>query len=451
MKLKKLLVLTLTILLVFSLFVGCTPNKDPEDEASVTDPTDEPAMETDEVEATKEPVKEPETLDIPKGTAINFWHAMSGADGEAVDFLIAKFNETNEYGIEVVATFQGKYGDLDRKMIAVLSGGEIPHMAQGYANNIVQYQASDMIVQLDSYIFDENFGVVDFEDIIEGYRNENSAYVDGMFYSLPFNKSTEVLYYNKTFFEENELTVPTNWEELASVSKAATAILRKPAFGYDSLANLFITWTQQAGGEYTDSQGNVMFDNPQAREALTFFKTGIDAGYFRTAGEDGYMSGPFNDGKAVMFIGSTPGSAYVGNDTFEWDAAQVPFGKEKKVIQQGSNMFMLKSNEAEQAATFEFMKFVMDTENTAQWAILSGYLPVRVSARDLPVYKEFVAAGTNPTKAIGTSYDPSWYIYDAVFEASYNVRVAVRTLVDEVVSDTKDIETAMAEAVASLS
>lgn len=114
-------------------------------------------------------------------------------------------------------------------------------------------------------------------------------------------------------------------------------------------------------------------------------------------------------------------------------------------------MFMVMSTEAEQAATFEFMKFVMDTENTAEWAINSGYLPVRVSARDLPAYVAFVEEGTNPTKAVGTSYDPSWYIFDAVFEASYNVRVAVETIVEEVVSDTKDIETAMADAVASLS
>ncbi len=382
----------------------------------------------------------------PNDVTIEFWHAMSGPNGEALENVTEKFNAENEYGITVNLTYQGGYGDLHQKLVAALTAGQTPHMAQAYGNNIAVYMDSDAIVQLNDYIDDREYGIKDFEDIVEGYRVENSSYEDGMFYSLPFNKSTEVLYYNETFFEANSLEVPTTWEELESVSKEITAITGQPAFGYDSLSNLLITWTQQAGGKYTDSDGKAYFNSPEGLEALNFFVKGCQEGYFRMAGEDRYMSGPFNDQNAMMFIGSTSGSKYVGTDTFEWNSAQVPFGKEKKVIQQGSNMFMMKSTENEQLATFIFMDFLTQTENTAQWATESGYLPVRDSARESQIYVDYVATGENPTKVTGTSYDGSWYIFDPIFPDSYDYRVAVEKAVEEAVLGLKTPEQALQDA-----
>jgi len=382
----------------------------------------------------------------PNDITIQFWHAMSGGNGEAVDYLVEKFNEENEYGITVEATYQGGYGDLHQKLVGALTANETPHIAQAYGNNIAIYMESEAIIQLNDYIDDKDYGFDDFEDIIEGYRVENSSYPDGNFYSLPFNKSTEVLYYNKTFFTENNLEVPTTWDELESVSREVTAITGQPAFGYDSLSNLLITWTQQAGGRYTDVEGNAYFNSDEGREALQFFVDGCNEGIFRMAGEDRYMSGPFNDQNAMMFIGSTSGSKYVGADTFEWDSAQVPFGAEKKVIQQGSNMFMMASTPDEQLATFIFMKFLTDTENTAEWSVRSGYLPVRESARESDVYVDYVASGANPTKATGTSYDGSWYIFDPIFPDSYDYRMAVETAVEEAVLGIKTVEEALQDA-----
>lgn len=417
---KKLITLLLAFTLVFSL-AACNETDTPQEKSEL-----------------------PES--IATGITLQFWHAMSGGNGEAVEYLVNKFNEENEYGITVEATYQGGYGDLHQKITGALVADDYPNIAQAYGNNIATYMESEAIIQLDEYINDSLWGMENFEDIVEGYRIENSSYPDGKFYSLPFNKSTEVLYYNKTFFTDNNLEVPTTWEELETVSKQVTAITGKPAFGYDSLSNLFITWTQQNGGKYTDSDGKAYFNSSEAKAAVEFFVKGTDEGYFRIAGEDKYCSGPFNNQDLMMFIGSTSGSKYVGADTFEWNSAQVPFGKEKKVIQQGSNMFMMKSTPEEQLATFIFMKFLTDTENTAEWAMRSGYLPVRLSARELPKYQEYVASGANPTKDTGTSYDPSWYIFDPIFAESYDYRKAVEAAVEYAVLGEKDIETAIQDA-----
>ncbi len=426
MKTKRSLLLIVAVVLLLSVFAGCNKT----DEGNTTNTLKD--------------------VEMAENVEIHFWHAMGGGLGETMEEVVAMFNEQNEYGITVVPTYQGGYTDTHAKVVAALQAQEAPHMAQAYANNIMIYKDSDQVVQLDEYIFDKTYGIEEFEDILEQYRIENSSYPDGKFYSIPCNKSTEVLYYNETFFAANGLEVPTTWEELKTVSMAATEILGVPAFGYDSLQNLFITWVQQAGSGYTNSAGEILFDTPEAREALQYFVDGVEGGYFRSAGEDRYMSGPFNDENAVMFIGSTSGSAYVGSDTFTWKSAQVPFGKVKKVIQQGSNMFMFKSTPEEQVATFEFMKFLMSTEITAYWAMNTGYLPVRTSARESDDYVAFVAGGTNPTKETGTSYDAEWYIFDPVFKASYDYRKAAQTAVEEAIAGLKTVDQAISDAVASL-
>ena len=73
-------------------------------------------------------------------------------------------------------------------------------------------------------------------------------------------------------------------------------------------------------------------------------------------------------------------------------------------------------------------------------------MAVRLSARDLPIYADFVVASTNPTKDTGTSYDPSWYIFDPIFPDSYDYRMAVETAVEEAVLGTKTVADAIKDA-----
>ena len=425
---KKLLALLTAMALVVTL-TACGDKKEP-----TTDKGNEPTVETGV------------NVEIPAGTEITFWHAMGGKNGEAVEYLVNQFNEENEYGITVTAEFQGGYGDLDKKVMAGLSAKQFPNIAQAYGNNIIRYIDSGKIVALDDYINSEKYGIEDFNDIIEAYRTENSSYPDGKFNSLPFNKSTEVLYINKTRFEENNLEVPTTLEELEAVSKQITEITGKPAFGYDSIQNLFIIWCQNFGSEYTNSKGEALFDTQEARDAINFFAKGVKEGYFRTAGEDKYMSGPFNNEDVWMFIGSTSGADYVGSDAFEFAAYEYPYGANPTVIQQGSNMFMLDNGDEENAATFVFMNWLTQTEQTLYWSMNSGYLPVRESARETDEWKAYIADGVGKptTKSVGIG-QASNYTFDPIFANSYSVRKAVEQAVMDVINGI-DIEEAISTA-----
>ena len=172
---------------------------------------------------------------IENPVEIEFWHAMSGPNETAVNHLVEEFNATvgKEKGITVKPVYQGQYTDLKTKTTAALKSGSVPAIAQAYPDWVAEYLQSGSVVDLDPYINDGKVGIKDFDDIIKSYREENSQYEGGKFYSLPFNKSTEVLYYNKTFFEENNLEVPTTWEELEEVSKKITELTGREYHCFD--------------------------------------------------------------------------------------------------------------------------------------------------------------------------------------------------------------------------
>ena len=259
----------------------------------------------------KQPEKEQSEIvtTIENPVTIEFWHAMAGTNQEAVEKLVADFNATvgAEKKITVKPVYQGQYTDFKTNTTAALKSGSV--------------------VDLDPYINDGKVGIKDFDDIIKSYREENSQYEGGKFYSLPFNKSTEVLYYNKKFFDENGLKVPTTWDEVEEVSAKIHELTGKTAFGIDAPANYFITMVQQYGGKYTNSKGDILFAEDgakAAKEALELLKRNADAGYWRLPGEDKYLSGPFMSELLYMYTGSTAGYSHIATADFEVGIAPMP-------------------------------------------------------------------------------------------------------------------------------
>ena len=100
--------------------------------------------------------------------------------------------------------------------------------------------------------------------------------------------------------------------------------------------------------------------------------------------------------QVVMTVGSSAGVAYNASGRYEYElgAAPIPYYSEDKkfVIQQGTNIAMLNQNsDAEKLAAWLFIKFMLEPENTAKFAVnTGGYLPVRTSAYETEEYKEFL-------------------------------------------------------------
>lgn len=353
---------------------------------------------------------------------VEFWHGMSGALETELKSLTDKFNSTNGKGITVKLVNQGAYADLNKKLMASSAAKTLPDIAQVYNNWINSFLSS--VVPLDNFV-SKNFD--NYNDIVESYRNEGSEL--GKIYSLPFNKSSQVLFYNKEEFQKLGITPPTTWDELAADAKKIKTATGKPAMGYDDLVSMFQQFVLQNGSDFI-SDGKAKFANPDGVAAYKFLSDLYLNGEARLAGEDKYMSGPFGNQAVFMYVGSSAGASFIKANGFTVGAAPLPKGKKGAVPQAGTNIAMFTQDPAHQAAAWEYMKFLTQADNTAEWAIKTGYLPVRTSAFQSQAYQDFMAKNEVSKAAyaqVGDQY------FESAFKGSNEVRTLLGTEVQSAI------------------
>lgn len=365
---------------------------------------------------------------------VEFWHAMSGGLQDALVALTDKFNAENGMGITVNLTNQGGYGDLSTKLLGAIASDTLPDMAQVYDSWIAA--SLDVVVPLDDFIamdFDN------YEDILPGYRAEGSEF--GPTYTIGFNKSVQVFFYNKTKYDELGLTAPTTWQELHDVTKAYTEATGQAAFGYDDLFGMFLQYMLQNDVGYV-VDGQVAFNNEKGVEAMAFLLDLFANGYARTAGEDRYLSGPFNNGLVGGYIGSSAGAAYVKPVDFEYSAAPIPVGVKGAAMQAGTNLAMFTQDGLKQAATWEYIKFLTSTESTVYWAMNTGYLPVRQSGFDS---EEFQAYMANSVVAQACYAQVDNMAFEAAFPGAQEMRTALGAAMEAAILEGKTAEQTIAD------
>ncbi|WP_066418153.1 extracellular solute-binding protein [Sutcliffiella cohnii] len=165
-------------------------------------------------------------------------------------------------------------------------------------------------------------------------------------------------------------------------------------------------------------------NSSEGKEALEFVNNMILDGVARTAGEDGYMSGPFTRGDVALYIGSSAGIPYVAAPAEEnginW--AATPFA--------GTNVSIFASaSDEEKKAAFEYMKFLINTENTTYWAMQSGYLPVRYSALESSEWKQYT--DENPEYGVGEQQFDAGF-FDPRIVGAYGLKNSVAKEIDRV-------------------
>ena len=154
---------------------------------------------------------------------IVFYHTMGQNLNTVLDDYIKEFNQLYP-NIHVVWTQVGSYDDVRDQISTEIVVGSQPNLAYCYPDHVALYNLAGAVATLDNLIDSkievkradgstEILGLTDEQkaDFIEGYYNEGKQFGDGLMYTLPLSKSTEVLYYNKTFFEANGIKVPTTW------------------------------------------------------------------------------------------------------------------------------------------------------------------------------------------------------------------------------------------------
>ena len=425
---------------------------------------------------------------VPEGgydgskVTISFYHTMGSNLTAVLDLYIEEFHKLYP-NITVEYTSVGGYDDVRDQISTEITVGAQPNIAYCYPDHVALYNLAGVVTHLDSLIASQEtvtlsdgtsmiLGLTDEQkaDFIEGYYNEGMQFGDGLMYTMPLSKSTEVLYYNKTFFTENNLTVPTTWEELEAVCAQIKAIdPNSIPLGYDSESNWFITMCEQYKSPYTSATGDhFLFDNETNRNFIKMFREWYQKGYVTTQTIYGaYTSGLFvaNTGvRSYMSIGSSAGATHQrpaanadGSYPFEVGIATIPqvSADNKKVISQGPSVCIFnKENPQDVIASWLFVKFLTTNVNfQAEFSMASGYVPVLKSVANNEVYAQFLASadGGNYISALSAKIcleQESAYYTSPAFNGSAQARTQVGTLLTKCLTaaDGGDVDAMIADA-----
>ncbi|MDE4541557.1 ABC transporter substrate-binding protein [Thermoanaerobacterium sp. R66] len=331
---------------------------------------------------------------------ITFWHSMGGKGGEAINKMVDDFNKTHP-NIKVTAQYQGTYDDALNKLKTSEQSKSGPDIMQVYDIGTKFMIDSGWTTPVQEFIDEDKFDTSKLEPNLLSYYTVNSK-----LYSMPFNSSTPILYYNKNAFKEAGLdpnSPPNNFNEIEEYGKK---LVKKDAsgkvtqYGYSmAIYGWFFEQFMAKQGALYANNGNgrdrvataVAFNNDAGLNIINWWKRLVDegvAGNFGRKTDD--TKNAFIAGRTAMIIESTASLKSildgVGNK-FEVGTAYLPALNDSKdggVIIGGASLWILNNKPKEyQKAAWEFVKFMVSPGEQMFWNENTGYFPVTKEAYDL--------------------------------------------------------------------
>lgn len=335
---------------------------------------------------------------------ISFYYpvAVGGAVTKTIDSMVADFEKANP-DIKVKAIYAGTYQESIVKALTAFKGGTPPTLAVLLSTDLFTLIDENAIVPIDSLA-----GSAEDKKWIAGFYKgfmENSQ-TDGKTWGIPFQRSTIVMYYNKTLFKEaglNPEKAPANWNEMVEAAKKLT---RRDAAGNISQWGVKIPstgfgyWMFQAMTASNDtilmnSAGTkTYFDKPGAVQALQHWVDLTTKDKVMPAGSIEWGTTPkdFLEQKAAMIWTTTGNLTNIRtNASFPFGVAMLPGIKHPGSPTGGGNFYVFnKTSPAEQQAAMKFIRFATEPARAAQWSIATGYVAPRQDAWDTPEMKKYL-------------------------------------------------------------
>lgn len=389
------------------------------------------------------------------GTTISFWHSMGGVNGQAIDTLVQKFNDENEYGITVEAEYQGSYDDALNKLKSAQIGNMGADLVQVYEIGTRFMIESGWIVPMQSMVNADEYDTSVLEPNLAAYYTINN-----MLYSMPFNSSTPLMYYNKDMFDAAGITeIPDSLEAIAEVGDklldgGAQEVMSLGIYGW-----FFEQFIGKQGLEYanngngrTEAATAVAFDeNGAVANILTEWKNLYDLGYAPNVGKGGDAGlADFSAGKSAITLGSTASLKQILQDVdgkFEVGTAYFPKVKstdEGGVSIGGASLWALDNNDPKKLrATWEFVKFLISPESQAFWNAETGYFPVNVDAHDEDVFKENIAKYPQFETAIDQLHDSAPQYAGALLIVFSEARAIVESEIESMLNGNETVDEAV--------
>jgi sn-glycerol 3-phosphate transport system substrate-binding protein len=332
-------------------------------------------------------------------------------DGYCADFA-------KETGIVVNPVYSGDYSQTLIKATTAIRGGSGPQFSVLWAAEVHSLLDSDILVSLDDIGLD-----AEARKWLDGFYPAFMAnsHADGKTWSVPFQRSTAVFYYNKAAFTEAGLDpekFPTTWAELGATVEKLT---RRDGSGKVTRWGIEIAgdlgnaqWTFgalafQAGQKLMNEAGTeVYFNQPKTIEAMTFWR---DLGAKYHATPDGVTGWPqltpdFLQGNVAIIQHTTGNLTNVRtNAKFPWGIAGLAGEVSPHTVVGGANMYFFKAaSPAERAASLRFARWITAPERAADWSIRTGYIASSPAAYETTAMKDYLAKV--PAANVGRTFLP---------------------------------------------
>ena len=369
----------------------------------------------------------PEEFDTSREYEITFWakNDTNKAQTRIYEQAIADFEKLYP-NVSVNMRLYTDYGRIYNDVITNISTQTTPNVCITYPDHIATYMTgANVVVPLGELFEDEKYGFGGSElrydaplqeEIVPQFLSE--CRFGDEYYAIPFMRSTEACYVNRTYVEALGFTLPETltWDFIWEVSEAAAA--KAPdgtyelngqqvmiPFIYKSTDNMMITQLRQKDAGYSTSEGEVLIFNETTDELLRTIAKHTESGAFSTFKISGYPANFLNAGQCVFAIDSTAGATWMGCDAplsdisedkiveFETAVMAVPQfdPDDPRMISQGPSLCIFnKSDSQEVLASWLFAQYLLTNDVQIAYSGTEGYVPVTLKAQTSPEYQAYL-------------------------------------------------------------
>ncbi len=374
------------------------------------------------------------------------------------------------------------YGKIYNDVITNIATNTTPNVCITYPDHIATYlTGSNQVVPLDELLIDEKYGLggseVRFdapakEEIIPQFLEECSF--GGHYYAVPYMRSTEACYINKTYVEALGYTLPEvlTWDFIWEVSEAAMAqdgagnykvngqkVLIP--FIYKSTDNMMIQMLRQKDAGYSTEDGELLLFNDTTKELLETIAGHAESGAFSTFKISSYPANFLNAGQCIFAVDSTAGATWMGTNAplsdiskdkiveFETTVMAIPqFDPENpKMISQGPSVCIFNKEDPEEVlASWLFVQYLLTNDVQIAYSETEGYVPVTSKARESAEYQDYLSrSGEDNSKYYNIKIEAAQLLLDhvdhtfvtPVFNGSASLRDAAGQLIENTVKSVR--------------
>ena len=340
-----------------------------------------------------------------KDIQLTFYYPISvgGPILKIIDGDVAEFEKENP-GIKIKAIYAGAYDDALVKTLTAFKSGLSPDIAVLLTTDLFTLIDEDAIEPIDGLLK---------TDADKAWLNsfypvfmENSR-AAGNTWSIPFQRSTIVMFWNKDAFKAAGLAprkAPDTWDELVADGQKLTmrdAGGNVSQWGIEIPSTSAPHWLLQgltlANNVRLVNQAGTRtyFDKPGAVQALQFWVDLSRRQKIEPPGtiEWGTTPRDFFERKTAIIWTSTGNLTNVRNNAhFPFGVAMMPAHETRGTPTGGGNFYFFKGmTGAQREAALKFVEWMTTPERAADWGIATGYIAVRPDAWETPAMKKYVA------------------------------------------------------------